>query len=177
MRVTLDCLTPDLDEQVSRMKDDGLDFMGVAHVGKTTRDLGRHFADSFDSSLIYLPSLDRRNAVSKPVICFMNNLYKFLPVPILRILSESYKKIYCGSERFLPENIPADLPGAFNLGHLLIVDDNSLTGATFETWKEEIGRVSSSSITTFSITATGDYRPDYFCYDSWRSFSWRPIGI
>ena len=177
MRVTLDNLIPDLDQEISKMERDELCFASVAHIGNKTMDLGRHFSNYFNIPLIGLPSLDRRSVISKPLIQALNRVYNFLPVPILRVLSGGYKRMYRHSERTIPEFDSANLSDSLGGGSLLLVDDNSLTGLTFEAWKGEIQRINPSPITTFSITATGDYRPDYFCYDSWRSFSWRPIGI
>ncbi len=177
MRVTLTSLTQDLEEQILNMKSDGLNFKSVAHIGKTTRQLGGYFAGSFDAPLLSLPSLNRRSGVSKQAIQALNEFYKLLPVSFLRFLSENYKRMYRHSERTISEFDSANLSDSLGDGSLLLVDDNSLTGLTFEAWKGEIQRINPSPITTFSVTATGDYRPDYFCYDSWRSFSWRPIGI
>lgn len=177
MRVTLDSLTRDLDQKITIMRSDGLDFKGVLHIGATTRDLGAYIADSFGTSLLQLPSLKRRRHIPSSMIRLLNCIYEHLPVFILRQLSEGYKELYRHSQRSLPDSIPVDELKLFEGGPLLLVDDNSLTGSTFELWKGEIKRVNPVPVSTFAITVTGNYRPDYFCYDSWRSFSWRPIGI
>ncbi|MGV8142013.1 MAG: hypothetical protein ACP5NS_00055 [Candidatus Pacearchaeota archaeon] len=177
MRVTLEEIAPDLDQQISLMKSSGLKFNGVLHIGATTEPLGAYFADSFSAPLLQLPSLKRRGPIPARVIQILNRAYRYLPVFLLERLSEGYKTLYRHSQRSIPDLIPVDKITLLESGPLLLVDDNALTGSTFELWKKEIRRINSFEVSTFSITATGDYRPDYFCYDSWRSFSWRPIGI
>ena len=62
-------------------------------------------------------------------------------------------------------------------GSVLLVDDNCFTGQTFDLWKDKIKKDIGKDTKTFSITITGNCKPDFYCIDGWRSFEWRPIGI
>ena len=106
----------------------------------------------------------------------VNGIYPYLPEGVLRLLSHQYRRLYSNGERVLPDFSLEELTNV-NTREMLLVDDNAFTGKTIEMWKDRLQNRTNKNVLTFTITVTGDYRPDYFCIEGWRSFEWRPIGI
>jgi len=175
MKLTYEMVRGGLMEVSDQMIEEGLEIGLVGHIGAGTSRIGHFFSNVFECECVPLPSVIRkgRNATLAKLV---NSIYPYLPEPALEALSHRYKKLYSKNDRFLPD---------FNLDSLrdvecegmLLVDDNAFTGKTFELWKQRLEEEGSKDVYTFAITTTGNYRPDYFCIDGWRSFEWRPIGI
>lgn len=173
MGLNYDQLIEDLDKTFDQMIQKNIQATSVCHIGEKTESLGFYFAKAFDCSCIQLPSANRKGRNSD-LTKIVNSIYPFFPECFLKILSYQYKRIYSHAERFLPDfNLNRILEG--NL--ILLVDDNCFTGRTFELWKDKIKEETNKNVKTFSITITGNYKPDFYCIDGWRSFEWRPIGI
>jgi hypothetical protein len=175
MRLNYDMVVCDLEKVHDQMTAEGLEVGLVGHIGAGTAQMGCFFADSFDCKCIQLPSIIRkgRNAALAKIV---NGIYPYFPEVILRTLSHQYRKLYSKGERMLPD---FDLGELINVEspEMLLVDDNAFTGKTLELWKQRIEDDANKRIHTFSLTVTGDYRPDYFCIEGWRSFEWRAIGV
>ena len=163
----------ELEKTAFKMKSEKLEIDLVCHLGNKTKQIGDYFANFFECENIEFPSLNRPNR-NASLARILNKMYFFIPENILKTLSEQYKRIYQRDSRILKKDF--DLEETIsNHKSLLLVDDNSFTGKTFDGWKRMInGKV---RVHTFSITITGDYIPDYFCIRGWRSFEWRLIGI
>jgi hypothetical protein len=175
MRLTLDSIAEDLGKVTRQILSDELDIGIVGYLGTGTRPIGLYFGDALNCGVVKLPSIMRKNR-SASLAKMINKAYPFFPENLLRVLSQQYKRIYHNSERIFPRDFNWNkLKGSKS--EILLVDDNALTGSTLEMWKSEIKENTKRNTKTFSITVTGDYRPDYFCYEGWRSFEWRPIGI
>ena len=173
MRLTYESITRDLDLVFDRMVADGFEAGIVGHLNKT-ESIGAHFADCFRCDYVELPSLRKgRNA---RLARTLNSIYPYLPEIVLKNIAERYKRIYSSSERTFPDFDTREV-FAGDTSPVLIVDDNAYTGKSLEMWKREIQEKSGRDVKTFSITVTGDYKPDYFCYKGWHSFEWRPIGL
>ena len=155
------------------MKSDKLEIDLVAYLGYKTSFLGKYFSDFFNCQEIEFPSLHRPNR-SKFLANTLNEIYPILPESVLYILSKHFKKLYQKDVRVLKKNF--DLKRVLDgYKSILLVDDNAFTGKTLEGWKKMIDK--KVDIHTFSITVTGEYKPDYFCLEGWHSFEWRAIGI
>jgi len=173
MRLKYDMLIEDLDKTFGQMIYQEINISTVVHISKKTRSLGLYFAKNFNCGCIQLPSTIRKGKNSA-LTSIVNSIYPFLPESILKSLSHQYKKLYSHSERSLPSFNLDQLTGE---GSILLVDDNCFTGQTFKLWEEEIKKQTGRDTKTFSITVTGDCKPDFYCIEGWRSFEWRPIGI
>jgi len=173
MRLGYKDIISDLERTVGLMKKDNLNIGIVANISDKTCFLGTYFSENFNCDKISLPSLHRPGK-NHLLAYALNTIYPFFPECILKNLSEHYKTLYKRDNRILKAEF--DFNGTLE-GHksMLLVDDNAFTGKTLENWKKIIGdRI---KVHTFSITITGDYKPDYFCLEGWKSFEWRPIGI
>lgn len=180
--LTIDKLLPELEIQYSRMVEDGINVGLVGYIGGTPPELGDFFAERFncdcvnlastgiskDPNLFWRASSFLRKGVSKIPYC--NRL-------IIRAGAEIYQYLSSKMNRTFPETIPPEIMNYHQESPILLVDDNSLTGRTLEFWKEVIKKSTNVSSHTFTITAIGDYRPDYVCTTKWASFEWRPIGV
>ncbi|RMF54643.1 hypothetical protein D6745_04590 [Candidatus Woesearchaeota archaeon] len=177
MRLSLDDLTVHLGRAYVRMLADNLSVGLVTTIGPKTRPIGEYFSEKFGCELANLPSLNREGR-NEALARILNTIYPYLPIPVLRLLSREYMRLYQRSKRSVPNNLDLDsILIAEPESTILLVDDNSFTGKTFELWKEEIKKLKPNPIVTFSVTVTGDYRPDYYCIEGWRSFEWRAIGV
>lgn len=175
MRLNYDVVVCDLEKAHDQMIAEGLEVGLVGHIGGGTAQIGCFFADAFGCGCTQLPSVLRKGR-SVALAKLVNGIYPYFPEVILRTLSHQYKRLYSRGERILPD---FDLEELINVENheMLLVDDNAFTGKTLELWKQRIENGTNKRIHTFALTVTGDYRPDYFCIEGWRSFDWRPIGI
>lgn len=173
MRLKYSEIIPDLEKTYDQMRKNGLEIDLVGNIGNKTKQIGNFFANAFNCDRIELPSLLRKGG-NKTLAKTLNTVYPYFPEPVLRFLAERYKRLYHRDERILEENLDLNyLIG--NHKSILLTDDNTFTGKTFEGWKNMLnGRINTS---TFAITVTGDYHPDYSLIDGWRSLEWRPIGM
>jgi len=177
MKLKFSDMLSDLDRVRDEMESDNVDIGLVAHVGNTTEKLGSYFANSFDSKLIYLPSMNRKGK-NQNLANRLNALYAHLPEFVLKPLSHLYRNLYRISEWEFPEDFDnEELTQYRGESSILVVDDNSYTGNTLGSWKQKISELMPNDVITFSVTVTGSYRPDYHCFEGWRSFEWRRIGI
>lgn len=174
MRLKYNAIAEDLDKVFDQMLYQEINIDSVGHIGKRTRPLGLYFAKGFDCGCVQLPSANREGKNST-LTKIVNSIYPFLPESVLRPIAHQYKKLYSRNNRFLPDfDLDQLLKGD---GSVLLVDDNCFTGQTFKLWGEKIKEDTGKDTKTFSITITGDCKPDFYCIDGWRSFEWRPIGI
>ena len=173
MKISNSRVNDELGKTIEQMLKDNLNIGLVAYIGCTPEFVGNYFANALQTEKIHLASIKRKNK-NKKLAKFLNKSYKFLPTPILKIIAKQYKSVYSSSERETPEDITIDLPKNKNI---LLVDDNSLTGKTLELWKEKLSSLTKNKILTYSITTTGEYKPDYYSINGWRSFEWRLIGV
>ncbi len=169
-------LEDDLRKISQQMSLDGLDFGLIGYIGGSPEYIGNFFAEHFGCKLLHLPSINRKNR-NKTLAGMVNKIYPFLPENILKLISSQYKRLYKSSERIFPEDFKFDKLSYEKDLPILLVDDNALTGKTFEIWKKKIKENIGKSVYTFSITVAGDYKPDYLCIEGWHSFEWRSIGI
>ena len=175
MRLTYENIIGDLNQVIDRINSDGLNIGTVTHINYKTKFLGIYFAEMLGSTCVEVPSVIRKTR-NKNLARIVNSIYPFFPEPILKSLSEKYKKMYIKSERTIPDFPVAEIIGIED-SSVLLVDDNCLTGRTLSMWKEKIEDRTGREVKTFAITVTGNHKPDYFCYEGWHSFEWRPIGI
>jgi hypoxanthine phosphoribosyltransferase len=147
----------------------------VAYIGSIPKEIGEFFADYFGCDICHLPSLHRKKR-KKTLAKIVNRIYPLLPENVLRVITEKYKQIYASSERDSPEVFEVDskLRDKFSV---LLIDDNALTGKTLEAWKKRLKDRDEKDVQTFSVAVSGEYKPDFYCFDKWHSFKWRPIGI
>jgi len=155
------------------ISDGGLKPELIAYIGNTPKEIGEFFAKFFRCETCFLPSLRKKR--NKSIAKMINPLYNHLPAGMLKIISQMYKTIY-SMERIPPKDFELD-KRFYDRGLILLVDDNTQTGRTLETWKRKIKDKTGKSACTFSLAVSGNYKPDYYCFDKWRSFKWRPIGI
>jgi hypothetical protein len=178
MKLTFDGISGNLHEAYLKMLSDDLQVGLVAYIGNTIKPIGNYFAGAFGCELVGLQSSTTKGK-NKSLMGILNNcIYPVLPERLLKAVSNYYKKAYQSSERFI-EKTPIDerlLKYEKNIP-ILLVDDNAFTGKTFELWKRKIKEMMGKNTVTFSVTVTGDYKPDYHCFDGWHSFKWRHIGI
>lgn len=177
MALTCDDVVEDLEKVYEQMAVDGLKVGLVGYIGGTPESIGRFFSERFCCELINLPSTGMEGNY-RVAIKLANIVYDYFPECFRIPVSIVYKSIRKSRKTIFPENFKFngllykgdDLP-------ILLVDDNSFTGRTFEFWKHKIEENAQRAVYTFSITRTGSYKPDYFCIDGWRSFEWRPVGV
>lgn len=178
MRLTFDGISGNLHEVHLKMLSDNVQAGLVACIGNKIKPIGDYFAKAFNCDVVGLRSLTTQGK-NKCLMGILNNcIYPALPECLLEAVSNYYKKVYKSSRRFL-EDAPVDerLLKYEGDNPILLVDDNSFSGKTFELWKQKINDMTGKNTVTFSVTATGSYRPDYHCFDDWHSFEWRYIGI
>jgi hypothetical protein len=175
MVLRFDDLGKDLDRVFMEMVSKKLEVGTVAVLGTGTEPLGEYFSEKFGCKKVKIPSVMRKGR-NKRLAHILNSAYPYLPELALNILSQGYKRLYSRSDRIIPE-FPIDYLFEDNGLPILLTDDNCFTGKSLSLWKDMIENKTKREVKTFSITVTGDYFPDYFCYRGWRSFEWRPIGI
>jgi len=175
MRLSYDMVVCDLEKVRDQMISNSLDIGLVGHIGGGTAQIGHFFAEAFGCENTQLPSVIRKGR-SVALAKLLNSVYPYFPEFVLRGLSHQYKRLYSKGERVLPNFSLEELTKGGN-SEILLVDDNAFTGKTLELWKQSIENKVNKKVHTFTLTVTGDYRPDYFCVEGWRSFEWRPIGI
>ncbi|MEK6897516.1 MAG: hypothetical protein AABW93_03225 [Nanoarchaeota archaeon] len=164
-----------LDDVFTRMNSDGLEIGTVVNLGTGTEQLGLYFSDRFGCKKTQLPSVIRKGR-NRKLAHILNSSYPYFPEFALKLLSYGYRRLYSGSERIIPD---ISLKGMLSDTGLpvLLVDDNCFTGNSLNLWKTRIENETKIRVKTFAITVTGNFRPDYFCFEGWHSFEWRPIGI
>ncbi len=180
--LTIDNLMPELEIQYSRMVEDRINVGLVGYIGGTPSELGDFFAEHFGCDCVNLAStgiVKDPNFFWRASSLFRKGVSKlpYCNEPILRAGAEVYKWISGNMNRTFPETIPLEVINYHQESPILLVDDNSFTGRTLEFWKEVIRKRANVSTYTLTITAIGDYRPDYVCSTKWASFEWRPIGV
>ncbi len=174
MKLSYDMLMKDLDKVFDEMVSQDVNVDIVGHIGTRTKPLGRYFANGFGCDYVQLPSANRKGKNSS-LARAINSVYPFLPENMLESISHKYKKLYSQGDRFIPHfNLN---PILHEINSILLVDDNCLTGETFNLWKNKIRKETETNVITFSITVTGDCEPDFYCIEGWRSFEWRSIGV
>lgn len=176
MKLNYSSILNNLEQISERMKNDELSFGLIGCIGNTPNQIGEFFAQQFNCELVHLSSMQRKNK-NKPLAKIANGIYPLLPENILRFLSRYYLKMYSSSERVIQKENGLERFFQENNSSVLLVDDNTLTGKTLEIWKQQIQKKTNRKVYTFTIAVSGDYHPDYYCFDSWHSFEWRPIGI
>jgi len=159
-----------------RMEKDNLRIGAVGYIGGIPEQLGGYFAERFNSRLIHLPSL--KFTKHRRMMGLMDDIHTQLPECFLETILKIYKQVYRHKKRILPQGFSLDdLSDIENSLPVLLVDDNAYTGKTFEFWKDNVKKETGRDSYTFSVTAIGDYKPDYYCFENHCSFEWRPIGI
>lgn len=175
MTLTLDDLMPHLARSTAAMRKKSVQPVLVTHIGDTTEPLGKYFAGQFHCPLKRVPSLQRKGRSARTA-AMLNGVYQHVSPEMLYLLSYGYRLLYQYGQREFPREEQLPFQNGEYKGNILLVDDNSYTGRTLEAWKTRMvarGR----EVTTFAVTATGDYKPDFYCFEHWQSFAWRPIGI
>ena len=176
MKLTFDSFLGDLERAYMSMKSDGLNVGLVVSTGEHTDLIGKYFANRFGCENIKVPSPNRKGRI-RALSNIAAELYSHLPERALISLAELHKRIHRLSEYSCHENgLPSLLKYKDGLP-ILLAEDNAYTGKTLELWKRRLQEITNNEIITFSITITGDYKPDYYCIEGWRSFAWRPAGI
>ena len=177
MGVSIADLSQDLGKVVDKIKLDGLRVDAVAHIGNSaTEDLGMFFSERFDCPSLPLDSPNREGRI-RLFTSFINKAYFHLPTWALEAIAEKHRNLHKKARYYCDPLSESEILPFGESPSILLVDDNVYTGKTLELWKTKLYNVGSSRVTTFAITATGDYLPDYYCTTDWISFSWRPIGV
>jgi hypothetical protein len=176
MKYQLEDFAADFNRVSNQMVSDGLNIGLVGHLGEKTQPIAEFFSNLFNCDKVFIPSVTREGK-NTTLSKLLNFIYPYFPESILGILAEHYKTIYEKKDRVPIGELMFDR-ASLNAGQsILLVDDNAYTGQTLEMSKERIRKHIDLPISTFTITVTGNYRPDYFCFEGWRSFKWRPIGM
>jgi len=177
MALTFKDIEKNLEKVYQEMLSASLEIGLIGYIGGTPLIVSDFFSNKFRCNSLNLPSTKIEGDLSKH-IAFARFIYGSFPESFRKPVSYTYRYYRKNRRTIFPEinGELEQLSKEENKG-VLLVDDNTYTGRTMKFWKREILNIQGIVPKTFAITVIGDYRPDYYCFDSWKSFDWRPVGV
>lgn len=160
----------------AKMTAESMRFGLVAYVGGIPEEIAASFASVFGCPLAHLPSLGTHRQYPTTVKV-ANLIYLHLPHAFRRPMSWIYRGFRLVNKSKLPTGYRFEPIWRADDSPVLLVDDSCLTGETLRFWKRMISENCSRPVVSFTLTATGRVKPDYYHSRKWRSFAWRPVGL
>lgn len=176
MALGFEDIVEELDKTYQQMKFDGIKIGLIAYIGGTPEQIARYFSERFCCEYVNIPSTGIKKNLNN-YVKLANPIYRHFPEFFRKPLSLVYKYIRKRSETCFPNDFNFNEVLHNNDLAVLLVDDSTFTGKTLDFWKSTIKQNTGKEVYSFSITVVGNYTPDYFCFEKWHSFAWRPIGV